>query len=109
MKTRAFISVDVPEGIKKEIKKIQKSLPEFKGKLTETENLHLTLKFLGWLEEEKLEETRKQLRKIKMKKFETEIKKIGFFYPRIVWLHMTGIDSLQKEIDNALSPFFAKV
>ncbi len=44
---RCFISIDLPEKIIQEIKKIQEELPEFIGKKTETENLHLTLKFLG--------------------------------------------------------------
>ncbi len=108
MKTRAFISVDIPENIKKEITRIQKKLPEFKGKLTETGNLHLTLKFLGWIDEEKLNEVKKSLRKIRPKGFETEIKQLGFFYPRVVWLHMTGASSLQKEIDDTLSSVFEK-
>ena len=44
---RTFIAVDIPENVKEEIIKIQDKLPEFVGKLTELENLHLTLKFLG--------------------------------------------------------------
>jgi 2'-5' RNA ligase len=44
---RAFISIEFPEEIKNELKKIQEQLPEFKGKNTEPKNLHLTLKFLG--------------------------------------------------------------
>jgi 2'-5' RNA ligase len=31
---RAFISVDIPENILKEIEKIQKKLPAFEGKIT---------------------------------------------------------------------------
>ena len=44
---RVFISINISEEIRKEIKKIQDFLPEFFGKKTELENLHLTLKFLG--------------------------------------------------------------
>ena len=39
---RVFIAIDLPGNVRKEIKKIQEKLPEFKGKLTEEENLHLT-------------------------------------------------------------------
>jgi 2'-5' RNA ligase len=35
---RTFIAIDIPEEIKKELIKIQKQLPEFKGKLTEKED-----------------------------------------------------------------------
>ncbi|RLG16235.1 RNA 2',3'-cyclic phosphodiesterase, partial [Candidatus Pacearchaeota archaeon] len=42
---RTFISIDIPEKVRKEIIKIQNELSDFKGKKTEPENLHLTLKF----------------------------------------------------------------
>ena len=41
---------------RKEIKKIQTLLPEFNGKLTGEENLHLTLKFLGEVDDKKKQE-----------------------------------------------------
>ncbi len=106
---RAFISINIPEEIKKEIKKIQDSLPEFFGKKTELENLHLTLKFLGETEEKRIEEIKEKLREIKIEKFKTEIDEIGIFSPnfiRIVWLHMKDCDNLQKQIDNALKNLF---
>jgi len=58
---RAFISLELPEEIKKEIVKIQNKLPEFIGKKTEKQNLHLTLKFLGEVGEEELEKIKKKL------------------------------------------------
>ena len=58
---RVFISINLPESVKKEIKKIQDSLPNFTGKKTEYENLHLTLKFLGEIDEENLPKKRKKL------------------------------------------------
>jgi 2'-5' RNA ligase len=105
---RTFISIDIPEKIKKEIVKIQNSLPEFKGKKTEFENLHLTLKFLGEVDEEKLEEIKKILRKIKLSSFEAEINSIGTFSDRIIWLGMKNCNELQKEIDEKLSDLFEK-
>ena len=48
---RCFISIDIPKEIRDKIKKIQEQLPEFVGKKTEQENLHLTLKFLGEVDE----------------------------------------------------------
>ncbi len=103
---RTFISIEIPEKIKKEIIKIQNQLPNFNGKKTEKENLHLTLKFLGEVDEKKLDQIRKILRKIKLNSFETEIKKIGMFSDRIIWLGMTNCNELQKEIDNKLSGLF---
>ncbi len=111
MSIRAFISVDIPDGVKKQITKIQDSLPEFLGKKTEKENLHLTLKFLGEIDEEKAGLVKEKLRSIKIKKFESVIDEIGVFsehFIRIVWIHMGGCDKLQKEIDNALEGLFEK-
>lgn len=106
---RTFISVNIPEEIRKEIEKIQDFLPEFFGKKTEVENLHLTLKFLGEIKEQKIGEVKEKLREIKIEKFRTEIDEIGVFseeFIRIVWLHMEDCDNLQKQIDNALKNLF---
>ena len=40
----------------------------FSGKFTELENLHLTLKFLGEIEDEKIEEITRRLEKVNIKK-----------------------------------------
>lgn len=105
---RTFISIDIPENIKKEIIKIQEKLPEFKGKLIEKENLHLTLKFLGEVDEKKLEKIKKKLKEIKLESFETEIKDIGMFSDRIIWLRMKNCNELQKEVDEKLEDLFEK-
>lgn len=112
---RTFISIDMPENILEEIKKIQDSLPEFYGKFTEPENLHLTLKFLGEIDEEKVEAIKEKLKEIKLNKFETEIKHFGFFdnvkrgkrYGP-VWLYLNNCEGLQKEVDEKLSSLFEK-
>ena len=108
---RCFISLDIPEKIIKEISKIQNQLPDFIGKKTELKNLHLTLKFLGGVDENKLEKVKSCLEKISFKKFETKIKTIGVFsekHIRIIWLSLVNCEKLQKEIDNSLKELFEK-
>ncbi|MCL5018245.1 MAG: RNA 2',3'-cyclic phosphodiesterase [Candidatus Pacearchaeota archaeon] len=112
---RTFIAIDIPEEIKERIIDIQKKLPEFKGKITEKENLHLTLKFLGEVDEKKLGKIKNKLREIKINSFGTDIDSIGFFDNRrgyrkqlIIWLHMTNCDELQKQIDSKLETLFEK-
>ncbi|PJC00627.1 RNA 2',3'-cyclic phosphodiesterase, partial [bacterium (Candidatus Moisslbacteria) CG_4_9_14_0_8_um_filter_36_20] len=63
MKIRSFIAVNLPEEIKEEIKKIIDILGQSGNgvKWVEPRNLHLTLHFLGWLEEEKIEDVKKIL------------------------------------------------
>lgn len=106
---RTFISVDLPEEIRKEVKKIQDNLPEFNGKKAELENLHLTLKFLGEISDDKVEEVKEKLRKIQIEKFPATIDRIGVFsdkFVKIIWLHIDGFEKLQKEIDNKLKGLF---
>jgi len=108
---RCFISIDVPEGVKKKIQKIQEQFPEFFGKKIEFENLHLTLKFLGELNEEKIELVKMKLNEIDFKKFETKVDSIGVFsekFVRIIWLHLRCCDALQKQIDKKLEDVFKK-
>jgi len=108
---RAFISINIPEDLKRAVKEIHDKLPEFKGKKTELENLHLTLKFLGEVNEEKIIEVQKRLKKIKFDSFESEMNSLGVFsekFIRIIWLHFTNCERLQKEIDRALSELFEK-
>lgn len=105
---RTFISIDIPEKIKKEIVKIQSSLPEFIGKKTEFENLHLTLKFLGEVDEKKIGEIKKRLKKIKLNSFEAEISSIGMFSDRIIWIGIRNCVELQKEIDEKFQDLFEK-
>ena len=108
---RTFISIDLPKEVKKEIKNVQDSLPDFIGKKTEFENLHLTLKFLGELDERKVDEVRKRLFSVKIRGFDAEIDGIGAFsenFIRIVWLHLKGAEQLQEAIDEVLKDLFEK-
>jgi 2'-5' RNA ligase len=108
---RVFISIDLPVNIQKEIEKIQKKLPAFEGKFTEIENLHLTLKFLGNIDEKILIEIKRRLKEIKIKKFETKISDIGVFSSnsiRIIWVSLDNCWHLQRAIDEKLSDIFGK-
>ena len=110
-KVRAFISVDIPKNIQEEIRKIQEILPRFNGKFTETENLHLTLKFLGDIDGEILLEVKRRLKEINFKSFETRISGIGVFSPeyvKIVWVKLDNCEKLQNAVDEKLSDIFER-
>ena len=108
--TRCFIALEMPREAINAIENIQTLIKKqklFYGKFTEGENLHLTLKFLGEISEEKLEETKRRLNKIKFLGFEVKLGEIGFFsekFFRIIWVKLMGkgVYDLQKEIDNSL-------
>lgn len=78
----------------------------------EEENLHLTLKFLGEVKEERIKEISKILRELsrRFKKFEFSLKNIGAFpdkhSPRVIWVGAEEgreeMIELQKEIEEEL-------
>jgi RNA 2',3'-cyclic 3'-phosphodiesterase len=103
---RTFISIEFPKEIKEEILKIQKQLPSFNGKKIEFENLHLTLKFLGEIDEKTLSLIKERLRKVKTKQFFVEINSMGMFSDKIIWIGIMNCEELQKEIDKTLNGVF---
>src|SRR3989344_9350271 len=113
---RVFICIDFNDEIVKELARIQDSIKniKFTGKFTELENLHLTLKFLGEIDEDKVEEVKKRLDKVNVNEFEAKLGRMGVFSsngnPRIVWIKVEGdgIWELQKKIDELLGGLFKK-
>lgn len=114
---RAFIALELPKECINEILRIQKLIWKktlFTGKLTEGENLHLTLKFLGEISEEKTEMVKERLKGIKIEKeIFAELGEAGVFskdFIKIIWIKLNGksIWKLQKEIDEKLSDLFGK-
>ena len=109
---RCFIALDLSRQAMNAIKDIQKIIKKqtlFDGKFTETENLHLTLKFLGEIEEDKIEEIKKRLEKVKFDEFEAKIGEVGVFskkFIKIIWIHLIGAEKLQKQVDDALKDLF---
>ena len=57
---RCFIGIDLSVEATKEIERLQRIIkPHFVGKITSSENLHLTLKFLGEIEDATLDDVKK--------------------------------------------------
>lgn len=109
---RTFIAIELPEHVRAEVFHKLEKIQEgglVRGSFVEKENLHLTLKFLGEMGEEKIKEVIKKLGEIKMAKFSCETGKIGFFpsedYARVIWIDMISeeIKKLQQEIENKLA------
>jgi len=115
---RCFIALDFTRDFRDEIERVQKELEKLNQgsatpiiKLTERENLHLTLKFLGEIDNEKVGEVRKKLREVKTGDFSCYLGNLGVFTPtqiKIVWAHIIGkeILELQKKIDEKLKDLF---
>ena len=111
---RCFIALDLSREAINEIKGIQDLIRKKTlalGKYTDPENLHLTLKFLGEIDEGTVENVKKRLNDVKINCLDAEIGEIGIFsrkFPKIVWVKLKGkgIFDLQKEIDSRLNDLF---
>lgn len=114
--SRCFIALELSREAINEIEGIQRLVKNkklFSGKFTEPENLHLTLKFLGEIALEKIEEVKKKLSEIKFKEFEASLGEIGVFinrYNSLLWVKLNGksIWELQELIDSKLDGIFPK-
>lgn len=112
---RLFIAFEMPDEVKKnvvelinELKKVEASI-----KWVEEKNLHITLKFLGWVEDKDLEKLIEMVSRSveNFKSFKVDFKGMGTFpegkAPRVVWVGATeGAEVLGKiaeSLENNLS------
>jgi len=99
---RTFIAIELSEEIRNALAQIQSHL-KYAGadiKWVEKNNVHLTLRFLGEIDEERCEKVKAALDQIagEFKPFELNLKDIGAFpkieFPRVIWV---GLDKGAKE------------
>jgi len=114
---RIFIAINLPNFIKEEILKIQNENRGLPMRWVGAQNLHITLCFIGEIEEEKIEKIKGILLEIasKYKPFYVYLDKVSIGpdkdYPRMLWI--TGIPNeemknLQKDILNSMRAFCSK-
>ena len=112
---RTFIAIELSDEIRSSLSQIESHL-KYSGadvKWVDEKNIHLTLKFLGEIDEEKCNKIKAILDQIadSTRSFEISINNIGAFpkidHPRVIWV---GLDKgsaesklLAEKIDNALS------
>jgi 2'-5' RNA ligase len=115
---RVFIAIDIDDKIRKVIADLQKqiaskvSVKQGDLKWVEPNNIHLTLKFLGEISDEQLEEVKEIVNTVAPahQKFNLDIESVGSFGGRsakIVWVGAgKGTDALlalQKDLDDLLA------
>src|SRR3989338_9641010 len=114
---RLFIAIEIPEGIKEHIAEIQERInnKENKIRVVDKKQIHLTLKFLGEVQPDKIGIIREELKKITFTPFSVYLDQIGVFpdenYIRVVWVGLSPenpILELQKNIDEKLKKIFKK-
>jgi len=112
---RLFIAFDISDEAKEELLKAQSELKKADAKLTLAKEFHLTLKFLGEVEDKKVDEIKDRLSKVRFEQFDAELDGTGVFptedYIRVVWVGLEPKDkitTLQQKIEEALLGMFLK-
>lgn len=101
---RAFLAVPLPRQLQQSIRAVQRGL---KGRIpearwTRSENLHLTLHFLGEIEQETLEKIKVSVLSVRrcQRPFQVEVKGLGAFpnlrRPRVIWLGLEPRGQLRQ-------------
>ena len=114
---RTFIAIELPENIKGALAQLQEKLKAAKAdvKWVEPQNIHLTLKFLGEIDEGKLEKIRKILEDISGDNlaFQIRLGAVGAFpkmhFPRVLWVGIDKGDIETRKIAAALEEKTAKI
>ncbi len=112
--TRCFVALDLSRQVINEIRRIQFQLKKqikFNCKYTEPENLHLTLKFLGEINDKAIDDVKKKLKEIEFSNFDVSLGEVGAFQSRqsyVIWVELNNkfIRKLQKLVDNKLKDLF---
>ncbi|NIR48785.1 RNA 2',3'-cyclic phosphodiesterase [candidate division KSB1 bacterium] len=111
---RTFIAVEIPDSVRDRIAKVQAELKKHKERISWTKpgNIHLTLKFLGNVDEEKIPAISEIIQEVvkDRKPFSLNVREVGAFpnvsRPRVLWV---GIDDnpeiveIADRIDEGLS------
>lgn len=104
---RLFTSLDLPEEQKQELLGRMGGLPNVRWQTRD--QLHLTLRFIGEVEENRAEEIRLLLGGLDFKPFFSRIAGVGTFgtrrTPRMVWAGIEGVGelkALQEKITNVI-------
>lgn len=93
---RLFIAIDLPQEVKQKLGTLSKSFDFPHARWVKPENLHLTLKFLGRVKEEKVESITLTLKNLTadFPAFTLQTGKLGVFpslkRARVVWIDLEG-------------------
>ena len=114
---RTFIAIELPNEIKNSLSRLQEELKASQAdvKWVKPENIHLTLKFLGEIDDKKLEKITKIIFDIakEKNKFQIRISSLGTFpkidFPRVIWVGVDIGDKETKGIAEELEEKIAKI
>ncbi len=115
---RAFIAIDIPDDVRVAIGEAQAQLKRahvgVKISWTKIDNLHLTLQFLGYIEEAVVEKIKAALQTVagQHRPFELSVHGAGAFpnenRPRVIWVGCDdaegGLKALAQAVQTAMEP-----
>ena len=109
---RAFIAVELPEGLKKELNELEVQLKKNSPPVVrwvDPSNIHITLKFLGEISEDSIDELMLAIEEAArgIQPFQLQIREVGAFpgldRAQVLWVGVKGdvdkIAQLQKRIE----------
>ncbi len=105
---RLFVAVELPEELRNRVNSLAKELPRESVKAVEKDKIHLTLKFLGDVPEDKIGDIEERLGRVKFKNFSCTVSGVGVFpspdYIRVVWagIKCDEMPELAAGVENAL-------
>lgn len=107
---RAFISVNLTPEIKEKIGEAERDFDMEGIKLVDPSLIHVTLKFLGNIGEDKVDEIEAALKKVSVRPFRAEFRSLGGFpnarSPRVIWI---GAEGDFKELNGQVESLMEKL
>ncbi len=104
---RLFVAVDLPPDIRLSLKDLGRGIPG--ARVLPAEQIHLTLRFIGEVENTLFQEIRERLFEVKKSPFCLQVKGVGYFPPRgtpkVLWAGVTPTEELvrlKKRVDKVL-------
>lgn len=109
---RLFVAVPVPAELKEKLAALGSEIDQDGIKRVKPENMHLTLKFLGELDESKMPEIQEKLKAISFSPFSCSLKNIGVFpnenYIKVIWAGCESggtLEALAKQVITTLHDY----
>ena len=110
---RLFVAIEVSPEVREGITEfVSRMEPRFaKARWARPEGLHITLKFLGHVPDEKLSIIQKKLEAINGSRFSLSVRDVGVFpnakSPRVLWVGLNAapeLANLAEQVETALNP-----
>ncbi len=109
---RIFVAVPVPEALRKKVAALGNEIAAPGISPVKSENMHLTLRFIGEVPDGELDGIKNLLEKVRFKRFSCKVVGVGVFpnesFVRVVWAGCSSngaMEALAKQVAGALSGY----